>query len=110
MTAPAGSASAAPLRRVSSLPFQKMNDEVLVVDPRTREVHLLNATATRIWELLATPRTTDELAEALAEEFEAPEAVLRADLAASLAELGEKGLVGPDLSAAAADEPQGGPG
>lgn len=110
MTGPTGAPSAVPLRRVSSLPFQKMNDEVLVVDPRTREVHLLNATATRIWELLATPRTSEELAAALAEEFDAPEAVLRADLAASLAELGEKGLVGPDLSAAGAGEPPGGPG
>lgn len=84
------------LRRVSSLPFQKMNDEVLVVDPRTREVHLLNVTATRIWDLLETPRTAAELAVALEEEFDAPAEVLRADVEASLNELGAKGLVGPD--------------
>lgn len=86
------------LRRVSSLPFQKMNDEVLVVDPRTREVHLLNATATRIWDLLERPRTREELVAALAEEFDAPAEVLRADLVASLAELGAKGLVGVDAA------------
>lgn len=93
------------LRRVSSLPFQKMNDEALVVDPRTREVHLLNATATRIWDLLELPRTGDELVAALAEEFDAPAEVLRADLAASLAELEAKGLVGID--AVTADERSG---
>jgi hypothetical protein len=86
------------LRRVSSLPFQKMNDEVLVVDPRTREVHLLNVTATRIWDLLETPRTAVEISSALAEEFDAPADVLRADVVASLTELGAKGLVGPDQS------------
>ena len=85
------------LRRVSSLPFQKMNDEVLVVDPRTREVHLLNVTATRIWDLLESPRTSEEISTALAEEFDAPAEVLRADVAASLAELSAKGLVGADL-------------
>lgn len=84
------------VRRVSSLPFQKMDDEVLVVDPRTREVHLLNVTATRIWELLETPRTAAELALALEHEFDAPAEVLRADVESSLAELGAKGLVGPD--------------
>jgi len=87
------------LRRVSSLPFQKMNDEVLVVDPRTREVHLLNVTATRIWDLLETPRTAEEISAALAAEFDAPVEVLRADVAASLAELGAKGLVGTDAVA-----------
>lgn len=91
------------LRRVSSLPFQKMNDEVLVVDPRTREVHLLNVTATRIWDLLETPRTAGEISLALAEEFDAPAEVLRADVATSLAELGAKGLVGPDQNQ---DDPQ----
>jgi hypothetical protein len=84
------------MRRVSSLPFQKMNDEVLVVDPRTREVHLLNVTATRIWDLLETPHTAAELSLALAEEFDAPAEVLRADVEVSLTELGAKGLVGPD--------------
>lgn len=84
------------MRRVSSLPFQKMNDEVLVVDPRTREVHLLNVTATRIWDLLETPRTTAEIVSALADEFDAAADVLRVDVEASLMELGAKGLVGPD--------------
>ena len=45
------------VRRIGSLPFQKMNEETLVVDPKTREVHLLNATASRVWELLARPQT-----------------------------------------------------
>ena len=89
--------SAVAIRRVSSLPFQKLNDEVLVVDPKTREVHLLNSTATRIWDLLETPRTPDELLAALTQEFDAPADSLRADVQALLGELGQKGLVGADL-------------
>ena len=93
------------LRRVSSLPFQKMKDEALVVDPRTREVHLLNATATRVWDLLETPHTPSELVAALAGEFEAPPEALRSDVHTLLAELGARGLVGVDVSRPSPDEP-----
>ena len=87
------------LRRVSSLPFQKLDDEVLVVDPRTREVHLLNVTATRIWDLLQDPLTPAQLLAALSAEFDAPLESLRSDLQTLLAELGAKGLVGADAAA-----------
>jgi PqqD family protein of HPr-rel-A system len=100
-----GGASTRPgvLRRVSSLPFQKLNDETLVVDPRTRQVHLLNPTATRVWELLEAPRTPDALLGLLTEEFEAGADALRADVEALLADLSAKGLIGAD----ARDEPEG---
>jgi len=88
--------AAGALRRVSSLPFQKLDDETLVVDPRTREVHLLNATATRVWDLLEAPLTPDALLALFLDEFDAPAEALRADVEALLAELGAKGLIGAD--------------
>ncbi len=81
------------IKRTTSLPFQKMNEETLVVDPKTREVHLLNPTATRIWELLEAPRTIDELLGTLGREFDATEDTLRGDVALLLEELGAKGLI-----------------
>jgi hypothetical protein len=84
------------LRRVTSLPFQKMNHEALVVDPRTRSVHLLNPTATRVWDLLEAPHTAEQLATILGREFDAPDEVLRAELTTLLTELEAKGLVGAD--------------
>ena len=81
------------VRRVGSLPFQRMNEETLVVDPKTREVHLLNATASRVWELLARPQTVAELVGELGREFEAPEDTLRADVTALLGDLASKGLI-----------------
>lgn len=86
------------LRRVTSLPFQKLDDEVLVVDPRTREVHLLNATATRVWDILETPHTREELLALLLEEFDAPPEALTADVDTLLGELGAKGLIGADAA------------
>jgi len=86
---------ASAIRRIGSLPFQKMNDETLVVDPKTREVHLLNATASRVWELLATPQTLGDLVGSLGREFDAPVETLRADVTALLHELAGKGLSDP---------------
>lgn len=80
-------------RRDTGLPFQRMDEEAIVVNPRTREVHLLNETAARIWELLEAPRSVDELCEALEEEFEAEPAALRAEVEAFVADMGGKGLL-----------------
>lgn len=90
-------------QRVSSLPFQKLRDEALVVDTRTREVHLLNVTATRVWDLLEAPRTADQLLAMLAEEFDAAPEVMRADVQAVLSDMGAKGLVGAPAGQAAED-------
>jgi PqqD family protein of HPr-rel-A system len=81
-------------RRAAALPFQKLDEEILVVDPRTRSVHLLNPGATRIWELLQTPASEARLLVSLCAEFDAPVEAIRADLVRSLGELEEKGLIG----------------
>ena len=81
-------------RRESTLPFQRMDEETIVLDPRSREVHLLNETAARIWDLLETPSSVDELCEALADEYEgATPAALRAEVEGFLNDLGGKGLL-----------------
>jgi PqqD family protein of HPr-rel-A system len=82
--------------RDPTLPFQRLDEEAIVVDPRTREVHLLNETGARIWELLEEESTVDELVEALSDEYEGatPEA-LRGQVQAFIADLGGKGLVAP---------------
>jgi PqqD family protein of HPr-rel-A system len=83
-------------RRDPTLPFQRMDEDAIVVDPRTREVHLLNETAARIWELLEEPSSVDELTEVLADEFEgAPPEALRLEVEAFVTDLGGKGLLLP---------------
>ena len=91
-----GDAKPESVLRDPALPFQRLDEEAIVVDPRTREVHLLNETGARIWELLEEASTVDELVEALSDEYEgmAPEA-LRLEVEAFLADLGRKGLLAP---------------
>ncbi|HSZ83875.1 MAG TPA: HPr-rel-A system PqqD family peptide chaperone [Polyangia bacterium] len=83
-------------RRDPALPYQRMDEEAIVVDPRTRQVHLLNETAARIWELLATASSVDDLVATLADEYEgaSPDA-LRAEVETFVSELGGKGLLTP---------------
>ncbi len=80
-------------QRDLGLPFQTLDEETIVVDPRTREVHLLNDTAARIWELLASAQSVDQLTQALGEEYEAPADELRAGIEELLAGLRDKGLL-----------------
>jgi PqqD family protein of HPr-rel-A system len=79
--------------RDPGVPHQKLDEETIVVDPRTREVHLFNETAARIWELLASPATVDDLTAALADEYDAPAAELRASVEETLGQLRDKGLL-----------------
>ncbi|HEX3698008.1 MAG TPA: PqqD family protein [Polyangia bacterium] len=79
-------------RRDPALPFQAMDEEIIVVDPGTRQVHLLNATAARIWTLLASAQSLPALVAALEEEFEAPTPALRSEIEAFLTEMSEKRL------------------
>jgi PqqD family protein of HPr-rel-A system len=80
--------------RDPALPYQRMDEEMIVIDPRAREVHLLNETAARIWDLLETPASVDELCAALADEYEGatPEA-LRAEVEGFVKDLSGKGLL-----------------
>ena len=86
-------AAGARWRRVADLPFQTLDEETLVVDPLRREVHLLNETATRVWQLCASPRTLDDMVSALADEYDAAVDDLRQDVVQLLEGLCEKSLL-----------------
>lgn len=80
-------------RRDPAVPFQRLEEDTIVVDPRTREVHLLNDTAGRIWELLGAKTTVEELASSLGDEYDAPPEELREAVVVLLEDLRGKGLV-----------------
>lgn len=81
--------------RDPGLPFQTLDEDTIVVDPRSREVHLLNETAARVWELLSSPGSIDSLAAVLVEEYEAPLEEVRSSVEALVRELGDKGILRP---------------
>jgi hypothetical protein len=80
-------------RRDPDLPHQTLDEDTIVVDPHRREVHLLNETATRVWELLASPHSIDEIVSVLVAEYEAPADVVRSSTEQLVQDLGSKGIL-----------------
>jgi hypothetical protein len=80
-------------RRADELPFRTLGEETVVVNTRTREVHVLNGTGSRIWGLLSSARSLAGLVEALEEEFALDPTVAMDEVAAFVGDLVDKGLV-----------------
>jgi len=80
-------------RRNSDFPFQKLEEETIVVDPKRREVHLLNDTASHVWDLLASPRSLDELCAAVGDAYDASPDEVREGVSELLRGLEDKGLL-----------------
>ena len=81
------------LRRVEDLPFQKLGEQTLVIVSGTREVHRLNETAGRIWELLERPCTSVDLLRVLTEEYDVDSPEATRELESVLEEMSRKGMI-----------------
>ncbi len=79
--------------RRAGLPFQRMGDEILVVDPKARKAHVLKGAAVRIWDLLEKPLAPSDIARALSVEFDVDEVRARRDAEKFLAEIEALGLL-----------------
>jgi PqqD family protein of HPr-rel-A system len=80
-------------RRIDDLPFRTLGEETVVVNTRTREVHVLNGTGARIWTLLSPARSLADLVEALEGEFELDPQTAAQEVATFVGDLVDKGLV-----------------
>jgi hypothetical protein len=73
--------------------FRRIDEETWILSPTGEVLHRLNATASRLWELLGEEPTADSLSAALTREFAVDEERARTDTAAFVQSLLEKGLV-----------------
>jgi hypothetical protein len=93
---PVSSLSAPRFARAKGLPFRHLDGQTVIVDPQRREVHVLNGTASTIWDLLGDDtRTVWDLVAALGHEasFDVSLQTIAADLDGFLSDLAQKGLV-----------------
>lgn len=79
-------------RRDDRWPFQEIEGLAVVVVPERREVHQLDEVGSFVWSLLDRPRSAEQLAEAVAGEFDVDPAAALRDLAPFLESLHERGL------------------
>lgn len=73
--------------------WRRVDGDVLVVDPGQAQIRQLNATAAAVWEALESPRSIDELVEAVCARFDTTPQVARPDVESFLGELRERDLV-----------------
>jgi hypothetical protein len=79
-------------RRSDDVAFQSLLDQVVIVNARAREVHVLNGSASRIWSLMERATSAAELAGALREEYAVEASRAEREIESFLQELQEKGL------------------
>jgi hypothetical protein len=84
--------------RAERLPFRRLDDQTVIVDPRRREVHVLNGVGSAIWDLLSETKNVIDLVAALEHDgrFDADFDTIAADVQAFLSDLIDKGLVTVD--------------
>ena len=84
------------------LQFARTGDEGIVYDDAGGQVHVLNGSGARLWELLSSGLTPAEAVQRLAEDYGAPVARVQGDVAELLATFRSLGLLasegGSDLS------------
>jgi len=72
---------------------RKLDDETVLVQMRTNRIFTLNATGTRIWELIESGCDEGSLVDRLRAEFDASEAKLREEVETLLDSLRAEGLI-----------------
>ncbi len=79
--------------RSKDIPFNRLDEELLAVDPESGYCYALNATAGRIWELISDSVTVQAVCSRLCEEYTVDEATCRREVMALITELINDGLV-----------------
>lgn len=82
-------------RRAPSAASAEVDGETVVLSPADMRYHSLNLTAAAIWDALAEPKTTDQVVNALLEQFEVDEDTCRDEVEGCLAQLTDIGAVTP---------------
>jgi hypothetical protein len=81
------------VRRARNLPFQQIEDEVVVVTPQNSMMHRLNEVGGEIWNFIRTPRPVAEIVEHVCTTFDVDRETALADTTCFIEELGRKKLV-----------------
>src|SRR4051812_21570806 len=93
MTEPSSSRRSGRLRPHPDVVARRVQDEVLLVQMGRNHVYSLNRTGARLWELIEAGCSPREASERMLEEFDVPEAELRAEIDSFLVLLLEEELL-----------------
>ena len=83
-------------RQGADVAARRLEDEVVLVNLQTNHIYSLNATGSRVWELLDVPRTRAEVVDALVAEFDVERATIERETDELLASLSDAQLIASD--------------
>ena len=81
------------IKRNNSYPFQRVMDETVIVEPRTRQMHHLNEIGTDIWDILSEPHTIRDVISRIMEGYEVDNTTLQSDVMNFLQEMMSRNLI-----------------
>ncbi len=74
-------------------PFQKIEGDTIIVDPKERLMHQLNDFGSRVWELLTRKQAISDIINAIADEYEVDSSTAREDITQLLDKMFELKLI-----------------
>ena len=79
--------------RNSKIAWQKIQEKIILVSPKTMRIHIIHGSGGSIWEHLKDARSEDELAELLCEEYDTTVERAKKDVQTFLDQLKKENLV-----------------
>ncbi len=76
--------------------WQVVDDKVVVVTPRSREIHILDGTGGTIWNRISEPATLSAVVDAVCEEYDVDRETAERETREFVSDLVEKGVVSID--------------
>lgn len=76
-----------------NLPFARLHDDLMAIDPNAGYCYSMNYSAARIWELIPTPTAVSKICDVLCAEFGVGEEQCYEDVVGFLTALANAGLV-----------------
>lgn len=81
------------IERVGGVPFQRVEDETIIVEPKPRLMHSLNEVASCVWESLAVKHSINELVDIITSDYEIDKDDALKDVTTFLDEMAQRGLI-----------------
>lgn len=79
--------------RNSKIAWQKVEEKVVLVSPKTKKIHILYGTGGYLWECLEQQRSVDQLTELVCEQYDATQEQAQLDIQEFLNQMQEEDLV-----------------
>ena len=81
------------IARSDTLPFSRVDDSIIAIDRHSGYCFAMNATSSRVWELISTPIRLGSLCDCLCDEFDVDRETCLKDVMSILSEMNENGLL-----------------